>query len=120
MTGRFPLIVCGGRDFGNAQSVYRVLDQLRKEKGVLTLIQGGARGADMFAREWAFAQDSVHLVNVPANWQTHGPAAGPIRNQEMIDDFRPELVVAFPGGRGTRDMVLRAKRAGIPVMMVPD
>jgi len=53
-----------------------------------------------------------------ANWRTHGKAAGPIRNQQMLDEGRPHLVVAFPGGTGTADMVRRAKAAGVPVMEV--
>jgi len=55
---------------------------------------------------------------VRAKWSKHGRAAGPIRNQEMIDECKPDLVVAFPGGRGTADMVRRAKAAGIRVIEV--
>jgi hypothetical protein len=40
--------------------------------------------------------------------QGDGRAAGPRRNQRMLEDFRPDLVVAFPGGRGTAYMVRRA------------
>jgi hypothetical protein len=34
----------------------------------------------------------------------------------MLEDFRPDLVVAFPGGRGTADMVRRADGAEVPIM----
>lgn len=50
----------------------------------------------------------------PADWSTHGKAAGPIRNQQMAD-ARADLCLAFPGGKGISDMVRRAERAGIPV-----
>jgi hypothetical protein len=40
-------------------------------------------------------------------------------NQMMIDDHKPNLVVAFPGGRGTAYMVLKARSAGIEVIEVP-
>jgi hypothetical protein len=50
-----------------------------------------------------------------AQWKKHGRAAGPIRNQRMLDKGKPDLVVAFPGGRGTADMIRRAERAGVPV-----
>jgi hypothetical protein len=53
-----------------------------------------------------------------ADWNTHGRAAGPIRNQRMLDEVKPELVVAFPGGRGTADMVRRAREAGVNVYLV--
>jgi hypothetical protein len=65
-------------------------------------------------------QKSSHLINEPADWKAHGRAAGPIRNQRMIDEHRPELVVAAPGGRGTADMVRRARAAGIEVFEIPD
>lgn len=44
-----------------------------------------------------------------------GKAAGPIRNQRMLDDGKPDRVLAFPGGRGTANMVKLAKAAGVPV-----
>ena len=51
-------------------------------------------------------------MEMPADWTKHGKAAGPIRNQKMLDEC-PDLVVAFPGGKGTADMVRRAMKAGI-------
>jgi hypothetical protein len=55
------------------------------------------------------------LVTVPADWQKHGTAAGPIRNKQMIVSGKPDLVLAFPGGRGTADMSRRAEKHGIPL-----
>src|SRR5690606_30354012 len=60
-----------------------------------------------------------HVVAYPADWRRHGRAAGPIRNQEMAD-AGADLCIAFPGGRGTADMVRRARAAGIPVRSVPE
>jgi hypothetical protein len=74
-------------------------------------------GADRWADEWA-TTSWCPAVTFEADWKAHGRAAGPIRNQQMIDDGRPDLVVAFPGGRGTADMVRRARRAGIVVQVV--
>ena len=58
----------------------------------------------------------------PADWIRHGRAAGPIRNEQMLREGCPDLVVAFhddPGlGRGTADMVRRALAAGVPVRFV--
>ncbi|MEM9912925.1 MAG: hypothetical protein AAF922_19365 [Pseudomonadota bacterium] len=45
-----------------------------------------------------------------------GRAAGPIRNKEMLDEGCPDLVVAFPGGRGTANMVKQAQAAGVEVL----
>lgn len=54
----------------------------------------------------------------PADWVRLGRAAGPVRNQLMIEQGKPDLVVAFPGNFGTADCVRRAKAAGVPVMEV--
>lgn len=82
-----------------------------------TIIEGGASGADTLAREWADANGFRSRV-YRARWQEHGKAAGPIRNQMMLDVERPILVIAFPGSRGTADMMRRAKAAGVPVIEV--
>ncbi len=95
--------------------LFRELDALRSSRGVTLLISGCARGADTLTIEWAEA-GGIEVARFPADWSTHGRAAGPIRNQQMLDEGKPELVVAFPGGRGTADMVRRARAAGIEVI----
>ena len=78
------------------------------------VIHGGARGADISADVCALAF-GIDVEVYPADWAKHGKAAGPIRNAQMLREGRPDAVLAFPGGRGTADMVRRAKRAGVPV-----
>lgn len=113
------VLVCGGREYSDREAVYRALDDLNHKHGRLTIIQGGARGADRLACDWAFSRaPNVHLINEPADWGKHGKAAGVIRNQKMLDKHKPDLVLAFPGGRGTADMVARAKRHAVPVRCV--
>lgn len=80
------------------------------------VIQGGARGADALAAKWA-DHNGVPLVTYPPLW-SRGRKAGPERNAFMLMDSRPDLVIAFPGGRGTADMVSRAKAAGIEVIEI--
>lgn len=84
----------------------------------IIVIQGGATGADEHARTWCYVA-GVQCITCLALWEKHGKAAGPIRNQKMLDDFQPELVLAFAGGRGTADMVRRAKAAGVLVREIP-
>ncbi|MEM9422481.1 MAG: SLOG family protein [Pseudomonadota bacterium] len=110
-------IVCGGREFDDAD----LMDLTLKELGVTFVIEGGARGADTLAWRWArhnLGKGSEYSVQFEARWDRDGRAAGPIRNQRMIDEGQPDAVVAFPGGRGTADMVRRAKRAGLPVHVI--
>lgn len=111
------VLVCGGRNYGDREAVFGALQDLAERHGWLTIIEGGATGADALAREWA-TLCRHGLVTIRADWQRHGTAAGPIRNQLMIDGGKPDLVIAFPGGRGTADMVKRAKDAGLKVFEV--
>ena len=113
------VLVCGGRDYADRASVFSELDALRERHGPLTVIQGGAPGADMLARMWCRDQKRVHMINEPADWKAHGRAAGPIRNGVMLAECKPSLVLAFPGGRGTADMIRQAEAAGVPVVRVP-
>lgn len=113
------VVVCGGRDFDDKIAVDLALNELLYEVPVDTLrvIQGGASGADALVRQWCVKHE-VEYINVPADWKTHGRAAGPIRNQKMLDTYTPELCIAFPGGRGTTDMVKRCLVANVPVRSV--
>jgi predicted Rossmann-fold nucleotide-binding protein len=121
------ILVCGGRYYSNRFKVHSVLNQLLEEHGSLTVIQGGATGADMLVREWCAkamrpgsrVKGKVEMIEVPAEWETHGRKAGPIRNARMLE-HKPDLVVAFPGGRGTADMIAKAREAGVEVREIED
>lgn len=106
------VLVCGGRDFSDRNLVARTLAPYKRAE---LIIDGAANGADQLASEWAEVF-GVPNLRFPADWRKHGRAAGPLRNQRMIDEGRPDLVVAFPGGRGTADMIRRAEQAGIEII----
>jgi hypothetical protein len=72
-------------------------------------------GADSLAAAWAMSR-GIPTLAFPADWKKDGKAAGFIRNATMLRDGRPELVVAFPGGKGTAHMVNLARAAGVPVL----
>lgn len=113
------ILVCGGREYDDEGLVFSTLDYYAKKRGVMCIINGGACGADALATAWASAR-CVPCLIYAAQWERHGNAAGPIRNQRMLDGQpRPTLVIAFPGGRGTADMVRRARSAGIEVVEIP-
>jgi predicted Rossmann-fold nucleotide-binding protein len=108
------VLVCGGRDYDDRAAVYSSLDSLHAEHGFTLLIAGGARGADTLAAQWA--QDrGVPTQVYMAEWERFGREAGPIRNQRMLEEGTPDVVVAFPGGRGTTNMVAQARAAGLRV-----
>lgn len=85
----------------------------------LVIIEGGANGADFLGKVWAKWM-LVPVEEFPADWNKHGKAAGPIRNKQMLDEGKPDLVIAFlaKDSRGTKNMIDQATKAGIPVKVV--
>lgn len=113
------VLVCGGRDYRDMDRVYEVLDGLGP---VVQVVHGDCRGgttdrrgADHWAEVWA-ADRGIPWAAYPARWEADGLAAGPRRNARMLREAKPDLVVAFPGGKGTRDMVKKASNAGLPIV----
>ena len=118
---KYRVLVCGGRDYADTPTMYRVLDDLLSEHGSLVVIEGGARGADALAEAWTRNNNAPHNVGhlqFPADWKKHGKGAGPIRNHQMLTEGKPDMVLAFPGGRGTAHMVGIARAAGIATVEV--
>lgn len=111
------IAVTGGRDYANKQKVYGVLDALHRGESFDLLVQGGALGADSLAEAWA-RERSVPFATVPADWARYGKGAGPKRNARMLELFKPVLLVAFSGGRGTRNCIETACSLGIEVLPI--
>ena len=115
-------LICGSRSWGKPGLVdILVLGLKAVWRDDLTIIHGGADGADM-AAHMAACRHHIRFDRYPADWKQHGKAAGPIRNQQMLDEGRPDVVFAFTNelasSRGTADMVRRAKAAGVPVYVI--
>lgn len=113
------VIVTGSRDHADTVLIHRVLNILCP---IDLLVQGGARGADRIAKEWA-EHYKVPSKTVAANWDAFGKSAGAIRNIEMLEMYPGALVVAFPlpHGRGTQHCIFEAKRRGHTIFVViPD
>lgn len=109
------ICICGGRDYFNAERVYEVLDYAYRYKP-FTLISGGATGADTLGIQWAKLR-GVPCEVYPAQWRLHGRRAGPLRNYQMIATGI-DVLLAFPGGRGTEHMMLACTKAGVKVIKV--
>ncbi len=125
----------GGRDL--AWPHQRIAAELLARSGgrlVHLLLHGGARGADAAIARAAHQLGWCSLV-MPAQWQQHGRAAGPIRNRELLQQaiaravahsspgsMASVLVVAFPGGAGTASLVQQARRLAarspVPIAVV--
>jgi hypothetical protein len=125
----------GGRDLGwPHQRIAAELLARSSGRLVHLLLHGGARGADA-AIGRAAQQLGWSALVMPAQWQLHGRAAGPIRNRELLEQaiaqavahsspscLTPVLVVAFPGGAGTASLVREARRMSsrspVPIAVV--
>jgi len=110
------VLVCGGRDFSDGDFVDWVLDTLHKRQKITMVIHGCAQGADTLAGQWSAQIDGCTTFEVPADWKKHGTRAGPVRNRLMLELGKPQLVLAFDGGAGTRDMTTAATAAGVKVL----
>ena len=108
------VLVCGGRDYDDVAQVRLYLNFLRS---VDTVIHGAARGADRLAGQVALTHGCA-VEEYPADWSGRGKMAGMERNRIMLNT-KPDLVVAFPGGTGTANMVSIAREAGVRVRLVP-
>jgi hypothetical protein len=128
------ILVCGGRDYSDRTRVFQVLDYLHQNRRPITLvIHGAATGADALGKEWAQTR-GVEDDPYPARWdwleapnavikrtkagKPYNANAGPDRNAKMLSHGKPELVVAFPGGRGTENAIELARNAGVKVIEV--
>jgi hypothetical protein len=107
------ILVCGGRDYNDRARLFSVLD----EYAVDLIVQGGAKGADWLAADWARSRE-VPCLTHPARWSANGRQAGPLRNNAMLIRWHPDEVVAFPGGPGTGHMVGLARSKGFSVREV--
>lgn len=125
------VLVCGDRNYSDRARVYAALDALDRLNGIETVIDGKATGADTFGYEWAVGAD-VATDRYAPHWRHGldcdpgckrpvGKVAGVLRNQQMLDEGHPDLVIAFHDNigesRGTADMIRRAHKAGIEVML---
>lgn len=108
------VLVCGGRDFKDVSLVYKTLDETGD---IECIISGHARGADSIGEMYA-DERNIPLDIYPAKWNKYGKSAGFKRNMQMLVEGKPDLVVAFPGGRGTAMMCEIAKEANVDVMEV--
>jgi len=109
------VLICGDRNFTDKQRICKYVSGL--PIGTV-IIHGNARGADTLAKECA-EEMGYEVISFPALWDKYGRAAGPIRNQQMLDEGKPDLVVYFHDNleksKGTADMVRRAKKRGLIV-----
>lgn len=113
------VLICGDRNWSNRSLIESTILKLKPS----LIIEGGANGADFHAREVA-KHLAIPFLEFPANWAKYGRAAGPLRNEQMLKEGQPDLVVAFhndlDSSKGTRNMVNLAFKAGVPVAVISE
>lgn len=110
--------VTGGRKYANLDKIYETLRLFDNAPiGGNTLVVGDATGADALASGIVSEQFYWNQERFVADWTRYGLAAGPRRNREMVDSGL-DVLIAFPGGKGTEDMKTKARQAGILVLEV--
>ena len=105
------VLVCGGRDFNDSNALFAAMDRVRSR--IWCVMHGGCKGADMLADEWA-RSNGLHRARIDALWDQYGNGAGPLRNQIMAR-FEPDVLIAFPGGRGTAGMIELCQERNIKI-----
>ena len=105
----FQVIFTGGRDYSRPAVVFTIINYL----GVDQAIVGDCpTGLDKYVR--TLCKYSVYY----ADWDKYGLAAGPVRNRKMLEENKGCLVIAFPGGKGTKNCVKTALKLGMTVLQV--
>jgi len=115
------VLICGDRYWINKDVIRRELLPLKEHNPNIIIITGACKGADLLGEEVA-KELGFQIKSYPANWNRHGNAAGPIRNQQMIDENKVDLVLAFHSNinnsRGTLNMINKAKAKNIPILLI--
>jgi hypothetical protein len=111
------VLVCGGRDYADLPRLTRILDTVNARFPISQIIHGNAAGADSLAALWA-SKRSIDSRPFPADWNRYSYRAGPVRNAQMLREGQPDLVIAFPGGKGTRDMIRQSHQAKVKTYIV--
>jgi hypothetical protein len=112
------LLICGDREWTDLQLIRKAVKSLLPY--LTEIIEGEARGADSLGKK--VAEDlNIPVLKFPADWAKYGKSAGPIRNQQMLDEGKPDIVFAFHNdiehSKGTKDMVTRARKANIKTVV---
>lgn len=115
------ILICGDRNWEDRYAIlYKINELVEKHGNDLTIIAGGARGADKIAAGWCKIL-GIPLIEVYADWKKYGRSAGPIRNRIMLD-MNPDLVIAFhndiENSKGTKDCKKEAEKRGIETELI--
>lgn len=114
---RFNVIIAGSRGFQDYDLLCSKCDRFFSRRKPSAILCGTARGADKLGERYA-KERGINVLYYPADWDSHGRAAGYIRNAEMADNA--DALVAFWDGqsRGTKHMIDIAVEKGLLIRVI--
>lgn len=118
MNNSSKILICGSRNWHDRD---KIIERFKTISTNSIIIHGGCNGADSISGEIASSL-GISVMCYPANWKEFGRSAGPRRNQQMLDEGKPDLVIVFhedlQNSRGTLDMMKRAKKSGVIIEII--
>lgn len=108
------VVVVGGRTFVNRVAVWSSLDRAHRHKPIATLIHGGTPGAEELSGEWALRL-GLRVEVCRGDWARDEELAVIRRNCRMMEIYKPDGIIIFPGAVDCDDLVARAGAARIAV-----
>ena len=111
------VIIAGGRDFLDYEKLKEYCDKILSDIEYITIVSGKARGADTLGERYQ-KERNLQLKEYPAEWDIYDKAAGGIRNEKMAKNA--DMLIAFWDGKssGTEDMIRRARREKLEVVVI--
>jgi predicted ATP-grasp superfamily ATP-dependent carboligase len=111
------LLICGDRWWQDKDLIKRYIEHYKPS----VIIEGEARGADTLARVIG-EELGIPVEKYPADWNTLGPKAGPMRNRQMLKEGKPDMVIGFhddlENSKGTKDMLKISAKAKVKTLHV--
>ena len=108
------ILICGARDFDDITRIDGFVGSLPKDS---IIIEGEAKGADSLARDCSIKY-GLEVEKYPADWNTYGRGAGPIRNKQMLIEGKPDIIIGYSKdiktSKGTKNMLTQGIKAGVP------
>ena len=106
-------MVCGSRSITDKKWICNTIEKYVNDKKIedFTLIEGGAKGVDQIAREWATVRN-IHVMEVKAEWNKFGGCAGIVRNRKMVEMADYVLILWDGISRGTKSDIDFAIKLG--------
>jgi hypothetical protein len=97
-----------------------ILEEIKKMNPSV-IIHGGAKGVDTIAGKVGIYL-GIEVIVFPAEWHIYGKAAGAIRNLQMIEEGKPDFILAFHkninDSKGTKHMINQAVNHKIPYKLI--